>query len=613
MSADSEDKHPIALRVQSLPESPGVYLMKDKEGKVIYIGKAKNLKERVRSYFNFQDTRAQIAFLLDRLYFIDTIITENEEQAFVLESDLIKKYQPRYNIKLKDDKAYLSVRVNHEVEWPRLDLVRRIENDGAKYFGPYSSSSELRAVLELIKTVIPLRSCSDTVFLNRQRPCLEYEIKRCAGPCCLPVDKGEYQRWIRQAERILEGRSQEVKEEIVSKMNQASEELRFEEAALYRDRVEVLENFKAGKDIISYRSENRDVFGLYREGSLAAISILHVRDGRILNNENFPLNEVIGSDEEILESVLQQYYERADVPNEIIIPLEIESEKVLIDQIEKAREARPKIISAKRGIKRRLLGISELNARQAFKEKFNAEDRYSAIAKDLYKKFSLSQVPRRIECLDISNLQGSNIVAAIVTFQDGFPDKGSYKKFKLPFSEKPDDFKAMYEVVLRRLVRGIEDENLPDLLIIDGGMGQLNAALKARDEIGYNIDMISLAKSRAVNNEDGESVLKPERVFLPYKEDSIPLVSTDPTTQFLERVRDETHRFVITFHRTQRAKRVFKSILDEIPGIGEERRKKLLKEFGSVDRVRSSSIEEISKLGKLPLSLAQRIKEALEK
>lgn len=604
---DLSSKHPIADRVKTLPESPGVYLMKDKDGKIIYIGKAKSLRDRVRNYFANQDTRAQIAFLLEKLAFIDTIVTESESQAFVLESDLIKKYKPRYNIRLKDDKAFLSVRIDYNQEYPRLELTRRIEQDGATYFGPYSYGQELRGVLDLIKTVVPLRTCSNIVMINRQRPCLEHEIKRCAGPCCLEVDKSEYRKWLKQAERILEGRAAEVIPELTVKMEKASEELRFEEAALYRDRINLLENFKAGRDIISYRGESRDVVGYCREGHLVAVSLLHVRGGRISGSENFSLDNVIGRDEEVIQEILNQYYESGEIPEEVLLPLEIDDPALVEDRIKTNRGIKPSILSPERGIKKRLLGIAELNAKQNFSEKFNAEDRYSAAAGELAKMASLSQMPRRIECLDISNLQGSNIVASIVVFQDGLPDKNSYKRYKLDWSGKPDDFRAMYEVTKRRLERGMAEDNLPDLLVIDGGAGQLAAAIRAREELKSNLEMISLAKFRPGVDIAGPDGTKPERIFLPYKDESIVLPLGTPVLHLLERIRDEAHRFVITFHRSQRARRVFESALDNILGLGEVRKRRLLTLFGSVEALKRFTAAEISARGKVPLTVAEDI------
>jgi excinuclease ABC subunit C len=601
------DKHPVADRVKSLPESPGVYIMKDKDGKVIYVGKAKSLRDRVRSYFNSQDTRAQIAFLLEKLVFIDTIVTESESQAFVLESDLIKKYKPRYNIRLKDDKAFLSVRIDYSKDYPRLELTRRIEQDGATYFGPYSYGQELRGILDLIKTVVPLRTCSDVVMMNRQRPCLEYEIKRCAGPCCLEVDKTEYRKWLRQAERILEGRAADIIPELTQKMERASEELRFEEAALYRDRINLLENFKAGRDLISYRGESRDVIGLCREGNLLAVAILHVRNGRIGGSQNFSLDNVVGNDEEVVQEILNQYYESAEIPEEILLPIEIPDAKLVENRIKTLRGVGAEILTPERGLKKRLLGIAELNAKQSFAEKFNAEERYAAAAGELAKLAGLSQMPRRIECLDISNLQGSNIVASIVCFQDGMPDKNSYKRYKLEFEGKPDDFRAMYEITKRRLERGFAEDNLPDLLVIDGGAGQLAAAIRARDEMRLNLEMISLAKFRSGIDQLGENGSKPERIFLPYKDESIVLPLGTPVLHLLERIRDEAHRFVITFHRSQRARRVFESALDNILGLGEIRKKRLLSIFGSVEALKKFSAEEISARGKVPLPVATDI------
>jgi excinuclease ABC subunit C len=600
-------KHPVADRVKSLPELPGVYIMKDQAGKVIYVGKAKSLRDRVRNYFSSQDTRAQIAFLLEKLAFIDTIVTESESQAFVLESDLIKKYKPRYNIRLKDDKAFLSVRIDYSKDFPRLELTRRIEQDGATYFGPYSYGQELRGVLDLIKTVVPLRTCSDVVMMNRQRPCLEYEIKRCAGPCCLQIDKAEYRKWLKQAERILEGRAADIIPEITQKMDRASEELRFEEAALYRDRIMLLENFKAGRDIISYRGESRDVVGICREGHLVALSILHVRNGRIGSSENFSLDNIIGTDDEVIQEILNQYYESAEIPEEVLLPVEISDLSLVENRIKDLRGIKPTILNPERGLKKRLLGIAELNAKQNFSERFNAEERYAAAAGELAKLASLSQMPRRIECLDISNLQGSNIVASIVSFQDGMPDKSAYKRYKLDFEGKPDDFRAMYEITKRRLERGFAEENLPDLLVIDGGAGQLAAAIRARDEMRLNLEMISLAKFRPGIDQLGEDGSKPERIFLPYKDESIVLPLGTPVLHLLERIRDEAHRFVITFHRSQRSRRIFESSLDNIMGLGDVRKKRLLSLFGSVEALKKFSAEEIASKGKIPLTVAEDI------
>lgn len=603
----------LAEQAQDLPKLPGVYLMRDEAGETIYVGKAKDLRVRVRTYFQGGDGRAQIEFLLRKIRSLETIVTENEEQAFLLERDLIHKLKPRYNIRLKDDKAYLSVRIDRNQEWPRLQLVRKIEQDGALYFGPYTHSYELRALLDIIKRVIPLRTCTDTVLYNRQRPCLEYQIKRCAGPCCLPVDPEEYASWVDEAVALLEGRTDYLVEELRERMDAASAELRFEDAALLRDRIALLKNFKTGAQLVSHGGEHRDVFALHREGTLAILSVMHVRFGRIAENVNFPLENIQVSDEEVVEAALGQYYSSGrDVPEEIVLPLAIENEEILRKHLQEQRGSKVSFFHPRRGVRYRLLNLARLNAEQHYLTKFNAESRYQEIAKQLSETLQLNQLPRHVECIDISNFQGSDIVGAVVVFYDGNPLKSSYKRYRISAQGKPDDFGAIREVVARRLRRGLADDDLPDLIVIDGGQGQLSAALEAREDLKLSIDIVSLAKMRAAPDQRyRKGTKKPERVFLPAGGEAIPLDPAAPVTQFLQRIRDEVHRFVISFHRSRRSKRVFHSALDEISGIGPERKRRLLKEFGSVKQIAKARLEDIAKAGRMPASLAQKVQHHL--
>ena len=596
--------------VSNFPKLPGVYIMKNVDGDVIYVGKAKDLRARVKTYFLGGDGRAQIQFLLQKIATLEKIITASEQQALVLERDLIAKYKPRYNILLKDDKAFLSVRVDQDADWPRLDLVRkRPEDDGARYFGPYSFSYELRTLLEIIKKVVPLRTCTDTVFYNRQRPCLEYQIKRCAGPCCLPVDRDTYRTWVKQAISILEGKTDKLQSDLTAQMEKASEELRFEDAAGIRDRLTVLTNFKSGTSLVSSRGENRDVFGLYREEQLVTLSVIKVRGGRVAENVNFAFSEVSIGDEEIFESAILQFYNKGrEIPDEIILSIVL-SNLTMIESalIEKAGN-KVEFTVPERGIKYRLLELAIVNAREHFVSKFDAEDRYKEIAKKLSQRLRLRQVPRRIECVDISNFGGTDMVGAIVSFFDGLPDKSNYRKYKIAGEGKPDDFASINEVVGRRLERGKVENDLPDLLIIDGGPGQLAMALEARDSLEVNLEIVSLAKMRTTSQVTSTQIeKKPERIYLEGQEDPIELDESDELTHFVARVRDEVHRFVITFHRSTRAKRVFKSVLDDISGVGPERRTRLIKAFGSVSEMKKRSSDEIAKAGRMPLSLANKI------
>ena len=588
--------------------------MKDEKGDVIYVGKAKDLKARTSNYFTKGgDGRAQVQFLIKRVREIENIVTDSEEQAFILERDLITKYKPRYNIRLKDDKAYLSVRIDENSPWPRLELVRRVEHDGAKYFGPYTYSYELRTILEVIKRVVPLRTCTDTVFYNRQRPCLEYQIKRCAGPCCLEVDREQYQEWVSQAISILNGKTETLEKELETLMQQASEELRFEDAALYRDRIEALQNAKKNQRLVSSGTEDRDVFALYREERLAALSILQVRNGRVSHNKNFSFSEVEVSDEEIVESVIEQYYQEGrDIPEELILPFELENEGFLKALLKERRGRVVSLSVPQRGLKARLRGLAEVNAKQHFLTTFNTEDRYIEIATALSKKIGLSQIPRRIECIDISNFQGSDIVGAVVVFYDGSPDKSRYKRYRISQQEKPDDFASIYEVVFRRLKRCMQENEFPDLIIIDGGPGQLSMALKARDELKLGLDIVSLAKIRTEQKSTSSTPeKKPERIYTEGNSEAIKLDAASELTHFIQRVRDEAHRFVISYHRSSRKKRVFSSKLDGISGVGPERKRRLLNHFGSVKKIAAASPEEVAKVGRMSKLLAMKILDSL--
>lgn len=595
-------------KIAKFPKLPGVYIMRDATGEVIYVGKAKELRTRVKSYFSGADERRQIAYLLSRINTIDTVITDNEMQALVLERDLITKYKPRYNIRLKDDKAYLSIRVDTNVQWPRLELVRKRFDDGARYFGPFSFSYELRTLLEVIKKSIPLRTCTDTVFYNRTRPCLEYQIKRCSGPCCLPVSPQQYQEWVSYALKVLEGKIEPLIKELTVKMEHASETLLFEEAAKYRDIIETLSNWKKGALIISSRDEDRDVINLFREDRLAAVSILKVRNGRVVDSANFNFEDVAVPDEELIDSVIMQYYVVGrDIPPEIIVSLEIPSAETLGVHLSSIREQKVSIETAERGIKARLLALALMNAKEHFGATFDGEKRYREIAEKLAVTAELSQIPRRIECIDISNLQGSDIVGALVSFQDGEPYHSGYRKYKIESVEDtPNDFASIHEVVTRRLTAGMREEDLPDLIIIDGGPAQLAQAIKARAEVGATVEIISLAKARSYE-EEGEMISTPERIYITDDETPRALDPRSELTKFVARVRDEVHRFVITFHRSVRAKRAVRSKLDEIRGVNPQARTRLLKAFGSVDKIKTATPEEVAKQGRMPLSLAKKI------
>jgi excinuclease ABC subunit C len=604
----------LKRKVALFSDSPGVYIMRDNDNQVLYVGKALNLQSRVRSYLGAGDGRLQIPRLMEKVADIEPILCENEAQALILERDLIKLHKPRYNIRLKDDKSYLSIRVDTQAEWPRLESVRRPVQDGALYFGPFVSGYQLREILDVIKKVLPLRTCPDTVFSNRQRPCLEYQIKRCSGPCCIPVNKEEYFNWLQQAQELLQGNVDKIIETLSVQMEDASQELLFEQAATLRDRIEILKSFAEGHKNVFHAGVSRDAIALYRDESRAVVSITSSRFGRIASNKNFSFEQVWIADNELLEQVIIQYYQgKADIPEEVFTQVEIVSSQTCQELFSNQVGHPVKIQVPEQGSSFRLVELAKLNAQQHFVTVYDSELRYSQVAQEIVALASLAQTPRRIECIDISNLGGTEIVGALVCFFDGVPLKSGYRKYKIGSrvtdsnqalrKGKQDDFSSIYEVCLRRIRAGLETGELPDLLIIDGGKGQLNAALAAKKEFSVELDIISLAKIREYS-----SGMAPERIFLPEKERPIPLKPGKDVTLFMQRIRDEVHRFAITFHRHRREKGALSSSIDEIPGIGLERKRRLLSYFKSVEAIVSADNSEVARIGRMPLKLAEKLK-----
>lgn len=610
-------EHITAERLRAMPELPGVYLMKDENGSVIYIGKAKELRSRVRSYFSGSDERYSVQYLLERVRVIDTIVTTDERQALILEADLIRKYKPRYNIRLKDDRSYLSIRIDETGEWPRLELVRGEREDGARYIGPFAFSYELRTMLELIKRTVPLRTCSDHVLRNRVRPCIEFQIKRCSAPCCLPIDRAMYSAWLEQAVQMLQGKSKEVQAALRLEMERASEELRFEDAADIRDRLQVLETFQHDKNQTMFGTSSQDAIGIYREGARVEMTLLLVRKGRLIESRSFSFPEAPVPDEELIGSLLNQYYgSGAEIPQEIVVPFDLEDTAVREELLRERRGAKVSLVTPKIGAKARLLALALQNARENFQSRFSGADFSDTIARALQSELGLEELPRLIECVDVSHFQGGSTVASVVAFQDGKPEKSRYRHFILSQEGKPDDFASMREVVGRHLSRCAEENTLSDLIVVDGGPAQLSQALKVRTELGLQRPaMIGLAKKRSEKLAYRAHLgalqklreRKPERIYFEDADTPIVLPAESETLHLLERIRNEAHRFAITFHRKRRQKRTFQSQLENIQGVGPKRRKHLLRTFGSIQAIAALSAEELAERGELPLRLAERI------
>jgi excinuclease ABC subunit C len=597
-------------QLATLPPQPGVYLLKDKHSKVIYVGKAKNLRNRVRTYFRGGDERVQVRFLVQRVAGFETLLTSSEKEALILENNLIKQYKPRYNIRLKDDKSYVSVKVTVQQEWPRILVTRKIVKDGGRYFGPFSSASGLRETLDTIRKAIPLRTCSDGVFRNRSRPCLEYQIKRCLAPCCLPVDKELYGEHLREAVLLLEGKSTQLVRQLREEMAQAAGDLRFEDAARVRDRIRVMEQTQEPQRMVSHWGGDQDIFGLYREGGFIEAQVLFVRGGKLTSNQVYALEDFEFPDEEVVAELLTQFYQgERYIPDEILLPVELDDSDVRMEYLSERKGRRVEIMRPQRGDKVRLVAMAAENARQSFLERRDADHQRERMLEELRTKLRLRNAPKRIECFDISNIQGSLAVGSMVTFDEGEPDKSRYRRFRIKTVEGADDFAMMYEVLKRRYERARRDNDYPDLLIVDGGVGQLNVAVEVLHELGIaEVDAVGLAKMRVERDARAADVRhSEERVFLPGRKNPVILRRNSTALFLLQRVRDEAHRFAITYHRVLRRRDRLRSLLDGIPGIGAERRKRLLRYFGSVRRIREASLAELAQVSGISRTLAETI------
>jgi excinuclease ABC subunit C len=621
-SLDDEETQPatqrddrLAARLAALPADPGVYLLKDRAGKVIYVGKAKSLRSRVQSYFRGGDERYQVQFLVRRVGDLECLVTRNEKEALILENNLIKQYKPRYNIRLKDDKSYVSVKITSADAWPRVLVTRRIARDGSRYFGPFHSASAVRDTLDVIRKVFPLRTCSDPVFKNRTRPCLEYQIKRCLGPCVLPVDRVEYEGHLRAVTLLLEGKDVQLRKLLEDRMRRAAVELRFEDAARFRDQLRAVEKTGQRQRALVHGGGDQDVFGLYREGGCIEAQVLMIRGGKLTANQSFGFADWELPDEEVLGSLLTQFYQgERFVPDEVLLPVELDDAEPRAELLRERKGRAVSILVPQRGEKVRLLELARANARQAFLERRDDEERSDRTARELQERLQLRNPPKRVECVDISTFQGGETVASVVSFDEGKPDPQSYRRFRIRTVVGTDDFASMREVLQRRLGKGLEKNDLPDLLVIDGGRGQLGIATAVLADLGITtLDVIGLAKLRVERSAMAPEIERlEERVFLPGRKNPVVLARNSSALFLLQRVRDEAHRFAITYHQKLRDRARLVSPLQAIAGIGETRRRALLRHFGSLARVRAAPVEDIERLPGFGRALAVRIKEALE-
>ena len=581
-----------------LPDKPGVYLMHDAHGKVIYVGKAVVLKNRVRSYFrNLASHTPKVRAMVEKIAEFETIVTSSEVEALILECNLIKKYRPRYNIMLKDDKTYPFLKVTVNEDFPRIYVTRRQQRDGAKYYGPYADVGAMHDTVKLLRSMFPLRTCRK---MNPDRPCLNYHIKRCLAPCAGYVSREEYGNMIKSVCMVLDGRTTELERDLKRRMQEAADNYAFEEAARLRDQLQAVTRLNEQQKAVTGSGGDMDVIGFAKDTTGICLQIFFVRKGKLIGRDNFFLPDGGEAEEEVMSAFVKQYYNEATfVPKEIVVPyLPDEEEKQLIEiwLADKAGR-KAELILPQRGVKRELLSLANDNAKKLLEERLrkgslSLKDDLAA-AEELQLALALPNPLERMDCFDISHTQGSETVASMVVFRNGSISKKDYRKYKIVSAEgKPDDFKSMQEVVYRRYK---DYEDLPSLVVIDGGKGQLSSALEVIRGLGlHDLPVVGLAK-------------REEEIFIPGQSESILLDRDSASLHLIQRIRDEAHRFAITFHRKLRGKRNLVSVLDHVEGIGPKRRQELWKKFKTLDAMKQASVEELAAVEGMNYPAAQTL------
>jgi len=598
----------LKAKVRRSPTDPGVYLMKDNGGKILYVGKAKNLKRRLTSYFiKALHEDAKTRALLKRVADFDTIVTGSEKEALLLESNLIKRHRPRYNVVLKDDKRYPVLRFDLQHPYPNLTIVRKIGKDGAAYFGPFASAHAVRETLKFINRHFRLRKCKNREFAQRTRPCLHYQMDACYGPCCLEVDRDFYRGIVADVILFLKGRTPELIKRERRKMDHAVAQLAFEEAARRRDRIQALEMTLEKQRAVSRDLLDRDIINLVGGEALKMINVLSIRGGYLQNSRNVEISETLADAGEILSAFVRQLYPPGvQCPREILTPLEAADSGLLEDWFRSEHGQRVKIIHPRRGEKKRLLEIGHRNAQEALRERIADERRRQNLLEKLAHRLRIAPPVERIECFDNSTLFGQAAVAGMVVFENGVACPGHYRKFNLHLSGKPDDYAAMEEILTRRFANH-PDWPHPDLLLLDGGKGQLNIAVKVMASLGL-ADAFALAAIAKKETHRGETQ---DKIYVPGRANPLTFAEGDDTLLLLQRIRDEAHRYAISFHRRQRTRNALTSRLDDIPGIGKKRKIALLRHYGGVSAIRAATLEELSALPEMNRKAAEAVRDAL--
>jgi excinuclease ABC subunit C len=587
-------------KLEEIPRSPGVYLHKDAAGKILYIGKAKNLRNRVRSYFQAGHTGdfsygIKTGELVKQIADVEIIVTDNEVEAFILEASLVKKHQPYFNYKLKDDKSYPHLKLTVNEPFPKCVITRRIQNDGALYFGPFLPASMARRTIDLINRTFQLRTCDIEIDGKAPRPCLEYHIKRCLGPCvkglCAPA---EYQEAVRDVRLLLEGRNTELADQLESRMMQASEETRYELAAKYRDLRKTVIKLSEQQKMATTTESDLDIFGYYREAKRLALQLFTMREGDIVGRREFFWEDLPEEDfnpATFLSEVLVQYYSSDYVPREIHVPIEFDDRELLEKALSERKGRRVHILAPQRGEKRDMIDLVEKNAKLAFEQRFRVlKPDMKRVLEEMQETLELPRFPARIESFDVSHIQGADNVAGMVVSENGKMNRGEYRKFKIKSVEGADDFASMHEAVLRRYRRVRDEEkSLPDLIMIDGGKGQLSAAAEAMRELDLEaVPMIGVVKPPLHHNQVAYLLVKGR------EDEPVYLDSHSLILRLIQMIRDETHRYAVTYHRKRRELRDFTSELSAIPGVGEKRKTRLLRQFGSIQKIATAGVDELA-------------------
>ena len=598
----------LASRISAFPHLPGIYMFKDAGGAVLYVGKARDLRKRISNYFRGGDaidvkTRIMLAKAADLEY----AITSSEKEALLLEASLIKKHRPRYNVVLRDDKNYLSIRIDPRDPYPRLDIVRRFQKDGALYFGPYTSARAARDTLKYLHQLFPLRLCRGKKLIPRERPCLNFSMGQCLGACAGKVSTEDYMKMVEEVVLFLEGKTDILQRQLKQRMQEAAESMQFELAAFYRDRLRNVAATIEKQHIVSDRFMDQDVIGIHQEEDRTELVVLFIRQGVHSGQRAFDLKEAKGDEHELISAFIQQYYyEGAFIPYEVLVPVSLDSETVLSEWLSELKGKRVRIWAVKRGHRKHLLDMAQANASERFISRRRWQRRDSALIDSLQRLLKLPRTPARIACVDISNIQGQHAVGALVVFENGRPDKNSYKRYRIRLKSEPDDPAMMAEVVGRLVENDREFSSGLDLLLLDGGKGQLNTIVRLLEQLGTpDLPVASIAKERESDiGEKGKGLY--EKIYLPGRKNPLFLHRYPDILHLLQRIRDEAHRFAISHYQSVHRTSLLTSALDGIPGIGPGRRHMLFERFGSLDAIQEASVSDLESAG-LPQKVAQSV------